>query len=336
MKFSDNLYTLRKNMKISQEQLAELVDVSRQSVSKWELGETYPTVENIFKLCNVLKCKMNELINENLSDFELLSEDVKNTKKCYERFLGYADTYDEGRPKLPDKAIELLKVYLNNKDIETIVDIGCGTGLSTEICALYSNIVIGVEPSIDMLNKAKTKENDKMKFIQGYGEKTGLEKNYADIVICSQAFHWMEPESTLKEVYRILKKGGVFAVIDADYPPVINKELEKLNGYLRMKTASLENYENEWVSEKTEHLKNIQKSGLFDYSREICFSHIEKYDQERFKKFLLSQSSMQHAIKYNYDKIVDELNTLDDKLYKIFKGKTLDAVYSYRMRIGIK
>ena len=68
MKFSENLYTLRKNKKISQEQLAELVDVSRQSVSKWELGESYPTVENIFKLCNVLNCKMNELINEKLAD----------------------------------------------------------------------------------------------------------------------------------------------------------------------------------------------------------------------------------------------------------------------------
>ena len=335
MKFSDNLYTLRKKMKLSQEQLAELVDVSRQSVSKWELGESYPTVENIFKLCSVLKCKMNELINENLSDFELLSDDVKNIEKGYERFLGYADTYDEGRPKLPRKAIEILKIYLDNK-IDTIVDIGCGTGLSTEVCTLFANNVIGVEPSIDMLNKASTKENDKMKFIQGYGDKTGLEDECADIVICSQAFHWMEPESTIKEVYRILKKGGIFAVIDADYPPVINKELEKLNSYLKKKTAILENCENKWVSNKTEHLNNIRKSGLFEYSREICFSHIEKYDQERFKKFLLRQSSMQQAIKYNYDKIVDELNTLDQRLFKVFNGQTLDAMYPYKMRIGIK
>ena len=335
MKFSENLYTLRKNKGISQEQLAELVDVSRQSVSKWELAESYPTVENIFKLCNVLNCKMNELINENLTDFDLLSDDIKNTEKLYERFLGYADTYDEGRPKLPSKAIELLKIYLDN-DIETIVDIGCGTGLSTEACTQFANNVIGVEPSIDMLNKAKTKENDKMRFIQGYGDKTGLEDECADIVICSQAFHWMEPEPTIKEVYRILKKGGIFAVIDADYPPVINKELEKLNAYLHKKTASLENYENKWVSNKSEHLNNIRKSGLFEYSREICFSHIEKYDQERFKKFLLSQSSMQHAIKYNYDKIVDELNILDERLYNVFKGQTLDAMYPYKMRIGIK
>lgn len=335
MNFSENLYTLRKNMKISQEQLAELVDVSRQSVSKWEVGESYPTVENIFKLCNVFNCKISDLINENLTDFDLLSDDIKNTEKLYERFLGYADTYDEGRPKLPSKAIELLKIYLD-KDIDTIVDIGCGTGLFTEVCTRFANNVIGIEPSIDMLNKAKTKNNKKMTFIQGYGDKTGLECECADIVICSQAFHWMKPETTIKEVYRILKKGGIFAVIDADYPPVINKELEELNAYLHRKTANLENYENKWVSNKNEHLNNIRKSGLFEYSREICFLHIEKYDQERFKKFLLSQSSMQHAIKYNYDMIIDELNTLDSRLYKVFNGKTLDAMYPYKMKIGIK
>ena len=45
---------------------------------------------------------------------------------------------------------------------------------------------------------------------------------------------------------------------------------------------------------------------------------------------------MQHAIKYNYDKIVDELNILDERLYNVFKGQTLDAMYPYKMRIGIK
>ena len=335
MKFCDNLYNIRKTKEISQEKLAELVDVSRQSVSKWELGESYPTLENIFKLCNVLNCKMNDLINENLADFNLLSDEIKSTKKFYERFLGYADTYDEGRPKLPSKAIEIIKTYLDNK-IETIVDIGCGTGLSTEVCALYADKVIGVEPSVDMLNRAKTKENEKIKFIQGYGENTGLEDESVDVVICSQAFHWMEPEATLKEIYRILKKGGILAVIDADYPPVINKDLEILNNYLRKKTAIIEKWENKWATDKSEHLKNIRNSNLFEYSREICFDHIEEYNQERFKKFLLSQSSMQRAITNNYSEIAEDLNSLDDKLYSAFKGRSLNAIYSYRMRIGIK
>lgn len=256
-------------------------------------------------------------------------------EKNYERFLGYADTYDDSRPKLPSKAIELLKIYYNN-DIDLIVDIGCGTGLSTEICSNFAKKVIGIEPSIDMLNKAKLRENEKIKFIQGYGNKTGLEKECADIIICSQAFHWMEFESTIQEINRILKKGGIFAVIDAIYPPVINKELEMLDNYLHKITTNLENYESKKFTNKKEHLDNIKKSGLFEYSREICFSNTEEYNQERFKKFLLSQSSMQHAIKYNYNEIKEEINSLDDKLYKIFKGQNLKAIYPYSMKIGIK
>ena len=108
-----------------------------------------------------------------------------------------------------------------------------------------------------------------MRFIQEYGNNTVLEDELADIVIYSQAFHWMEPESTLKEIFRILKKGGIFAAIDADYPPVINKNLEILNNYLRRKTSIIEKGENKWASDKSEHLKNIRDSKLFEYSREI-------------------------------------------------------------------
>ena len=79
-----------------------------------------------------------------------------------------------------------------------------------------------------MLNEAKKKERDNLKFKQGFGEKTGLSESIADIVICVQAFHWMNPEITLKEVNRILKPNGIFAVINADYPPIINKKLEKI------------------------------------------------------------------------------------------------------------
>lgn len=44
MKFGDNLQNLRKQKRMSQEQLAEKVNVSRQSISKWERGESYPTM----------------------------------------------------------------------------------------------------------------------------------------------------------------------------------------------------------------------------------------------------------------------------------------------------
>lgn len=77
MKFGENLYNLRKANKMSQEKLAEKMDVTRQSVSKWENGESYPEMEKIMKLCNIFHCKINDLVHENMADIDSLDEDIK-------------------------------------------------------------------------------------------------------------------------------------------------------------------------------------------------------------------------------------------------------------------
>ncbi len=77
MKFGENLYNLRKSAKMSQEKLAEKMNVSRQSVSKWENGESYPEMEKIMKLCNIFHCKINDLVHEDMSDIDSLDEDIK-------------------------------------------------------------------------------------------------------------------------------------------------------------------------------------------------------------------------------------------------------------------
>ena len=76
MKFGDNLKSLRKRKKISQEELAELVNVSRQSISKWENGEAYPTMNNILELCKIFNCKINDLVHTNMSDISSLDEEI--------------------------------------------------------------------------------------------------------------------------------------------------------------------------------------------------------------------------------------------------------------------
>ncbi len=77
MKFGENLYNLRKAAKMSQEKLAEKMDVTRQSVSKWENGESYPEMEKVMKLCEVFHCKINDLVHENMVDIDSLDEDIK-------------------------------------------------------------------------------------------------------------------------------------------------------------------------------------------------------------------------------------------------------------------
>ena len=76
MKFGDNLKSIRKNKKMSQEQLAEKVNVSRQSVSKWENGEAYPEMNNILELCKIFNCKINDLVHTDMSDISSLDKEI--------------------------------------------------------------------------------------------------------------------------------------------------------------------------------------------------------------------------------------------------------------------
>ena len=76
MKFGENLRNLRKSKNITQEELSEKVNVSRQSVSKWETGEAYPEMNNILELCKIFHCNINDLVNDNMIDLDSLDEDV--------------------------------------------------------------------------------------------------------------------------------------------------------------------------------------------------------------------------------------------------------------------
>ena len=67
MKFGDNLKKIRILKKLSQEDLAEKINVSRQSISKWETGDAYPTMNNLLELCKIFHCKINDLVNDRVS-----------------------------------------------------------------------------------------------------------------------------------------------------------------------------------------------------------------------------------------------------------------------------
>lgn len=62
MQLSNRLYDLRKRHGLSQEKLAELLDVSRQSVSRWELGTAVPSSENLAAICALYQISMDVLL----------------------------------------------------------------------------------------------------------------------------------------------------------------------------------------------------------------------------------------------------------------------------------
>lgn len=62
MKFSNKLYDLRKKNGFSQEELADKLNITRQTISKWELGESTPDMEKLIMISDLFNISLDELV----------------------------------------------------------------------------------------------------------------------------------------------------------------------------------------------------------------------------------------------------------------------------------
>lgn len=76
MNLGENIQYLRKQKKITQEQLAEKMSVSRQTVSKWEANEIVPELDKIITLSDIFSCKLDVLVRENLMNCEEIYSEI--------------------------------------------------------------------------------------------------------------------------------------------------------------------------------------------------------------------------------------------------------------------
>ena len=79
MDFAKHLQSLRKKAGLSQEDIAEQLHISRQAVSKWEIGQSTPDIDTCVKLCNVLNVTPNQLLLGSEIQEELAAPESKNT-----------------------------------------------------------------------------------------------------------------------------------------------------------------------------------------------------------------------------------------------------------------
>ncbi|WP_191561239.1 class I SAM-dependent methyltransferase [Metabacillus idriensis] len=262
-----------------------------------------------------------------------------------DRFTGFASLYDRNRPRPPLEVIKIITKYLGDTP-KKLIDVGCGTGLSSFIWMNEAAQIIGVEPNDDMLaaavaNWEKIKKPSNLQFIKGFSNQLGSASESVDVVTCSQSFHWMEPESTLKEFARVLRTGGVFAAYDCDWPPAfdwtIEDQYKKIISHadkLIQQLAPMEEHSYKW--DKNKHLQNIEESGLFRFSREIVFHHWESCDADRYTNIALSQGGLQTALKKGADELLTQAEIFRKNVTEAFAGTSQDILFSYRMRLGVK
>ena len=79
MELGNKIMTLRKKNNLSQEDLAEKIGVTRQTISKWELEETTPDINQAKKLSIIFNISLDELVNNDVNS--ILIEKVSNTER---------------------------------------------------------------------------------------------------------------------------------------------------------------------------------------------------------------------------------------------------------------
>ena len=106
---SKNLKRLRKINQYTQEDVAQKINVSRQSVAKWESGESTPDIESCIKLSNLYKVKIDDLVNHSEEDSGL----VIPPKGKY--FFGSVTVGERGQIVIPKEAREVFNINSGDK-----------------------------------------------------------------------------------------------------------------------------------------------------------------------------------------------------------------------------
>ncbi|MBK9128989.1 MAG: class I SAM-dependent methyltransferase [Phycisphaerales bacterium] len=132
-----------------------------------------------------------------------------------QRFTSRAAIYTAARPGYPRDILRVLEQTGDLRRPACLADVGCGTGKLAEIFLEAGYDVIGVEPN-DAMRAAGDEQHrgdPRFRSVSGRAEATTLGDRSVDAIVCGQAFHWFEPVATRREFARILKPGGLVALI---------------------------------------------------------------------------------------------------------------------------
>jgi ubiquinone/menaquinone biosynthesis C-methylase UbiE len=257
-----------------------------------------------------------------------------------ERFTGFAEVYDQYRPSPPAELGDILTQMIHMQVPALVVDLGCGTGLSTRFWADRARQVIGIDPNEEMLAVARARTGaTNTAYVYGYGHQVALSSGCADIVTCSQSFHWMDPQLTLLEVARLLRPGGVFAVYDHTSLVMPGWEIEAAQRAFQDRADALENELGiiaqvpRWP--KQEHLSGMQASDLFRYTREFYLHHVELGNAQSLIGGILSSGQIQSLFKAGVTEKELGLDVLRAQAHRLLGDEMRPWYLSVHVRIGI-
>ncbi len=254
---------------------------------------------------------------------------------------GFGAQYHAYRPRPPAALIDALVQLARVSRPGLVVDLGSGTGISTGIWAPRAECVIGIEPLDEMRKIAEAGNRaSNVRFRPGVAQETGLPDGVADIVTCAQSLHHAEPESTLAEIGRILRVGGVFAAYDYDVPPMVHWEAELAFSMFMDRVQEIREQrgirseQQRWG--KDEHAERMRNSGVFRHLDEILAHNTEPCTAERWIGFAMTIGTVLPVLDLGLSESELGLTALREVSERTLGDNGLPWHVRYRVRVGVK
>ena len=136
-------------------------------------------------------------------------------------FGRHSEDYAEYRPGFPASFYQRIDAITRIKDSRSL-DLATGPGtVALELAALGSSVV-GIDISADQVSTAErvSKERnleDKVHFRIASAENTGLDASSFDLATAGQCWHWFDSGAAMAEMQRVLRPGGVLAIVHYSY-----------------------------------------------------------------------------------------------------------------------
>ena len=131
------------------------------------------------------------------------------------KFTGKGAVYAAARPRYAEGLVAYLAGEVGLAPGALVADVGSGTGIFSKQLLDAGFRVVGVEPNADMREQAERALGGREGYrsVCGTADATGLPDASVDCVTAAQAFHWFDADTFKRECRRILKPGGLVAIV---------------------------------------------------------------------------------------------------------------------------